>query len=147
MRLLFFFLPLVAGIAITTQAGVNSRLRIAVGSPTIAALISFVVGTLALAALVGATRQPLPSIANLASARGADYLGGLLGALFVTIIIISANRIGASNLFALVVAGQLTTALLYDHFGLLGFRQSHVTPTRMIGVLLLIAGAYFVNRK
>lgn len=147
MRLLFFFLPLVAGVAITTQAGVNSRLRLAVGSPTVAALISFVIGTLVLAAFVGMSRQPLPSTAELASAKIADYLGGLLGALFVTIIIVSASRIGASSLFALVVAGQLTTALLYDHFGLLGFRQSHVTPTRVFGALLLIAGAYFVNRR
>ena len=100
-----------------------------------------------LAAFVGVSRQPLPSTAELASARIADYLGGLLGALFVTIIILSASRIGASSLFALVVAGQLTTALLYDHFGLLGFRQSHITPTRVFGALLLIAGAYFVNRK
>lgn len=147
MQLLFFFLPLLAGIAITTQAGVNSGLRGAVGSPILAAFISFVVGTIALGVLVLVTAQPFPTLQNMTEISWDKYLGGILGATFVTIIIISAKKISAGNLFALVVAGQLVTALIYDHFGLLGFKQTPATSVRIVGVLFLIVGAYLVNRK
>lgn len=147
MQLIFFLLPLIVGIAITTQTGVNSQLRLAVGSPLVAAFISFFVGTVILAALVLVTNQPLPTSQTLLQIGWTKYMGGLLGAFFVTVVIVSASRVSASSLFALIVAGQLITALIYDHFGLLGFKQTSATPTRIAGALLLIASAYFLNRK
>lgn len=147
MHLVFLLLPLLAGIAITTQAGVNNQLRQATNSPLIAAFISFVVGLIVLGATVLLTNQSLPSAQTLTGISWHKYLGGVLGVAFVTIIIFSAQTISAGNLFALVVAGQLITALLYDHFGLLGFKQSPATSTRIFGAALLIIGAYLVNRK
>lgn len=147
MHLVFFFLPLLAGITITTQAGVNSQLRASVGSPLLAAFISFVIGTMVLCLMVLLTGQSLPSWQHLSTIDPHKYTGGVLGAIFVTIIIVSAQRISAGNLFALVVAGQLITALIYDHYGLLGFKQNPVNLSRVLGALLLVIGAYLVNRK
>lgn len=147
MQTLFFFLPLIAGTFIATQAGVNSQLRNSVGSPIVAALISFLIGTIVLAALVVGLRQPIPTWRDLSEAGWTEFLGGFLGAGFVIINIVAAQRIGAGSLFALLVTGQLITALVYDYFGLLGFKQTPITTTRIIGVVLLIAGAYLVNRN
>lgn len=74
-------------------------------------------------------------------------MGGLLGAFFITSVIVSVQRMSVANLLALVVAGQLITALLFDHFGILGVKQSPVTLTRALGALALIAGAYLINKK
>ncbi len=147
MQTILFFLPLVAGVFIATQAGVNSQLRNQTGSAIVAAFISFLTGTIALAALMLIAREPFPSWQILREATWSSYLGGVLGVGFVMIIIYAAQKLGAANLFALIVAAQLVSALIYDHFGLLGFKQSQVTPIRIAGVLLLIAGAYLVNRK
>ena len=73
--------------------------------------------------------------------------GGLLGAFFVTVIIFSVPKIGSANVFALVIAGQLFIGLLYDHFGLLGFPQNSINWVKVLGVLLLIVGAYLINKK
>jgi transporter family-2 protein len=62
-------------------------------------------------------------------------------------IIISVPKIGAANVFALVIAGQLLMGLIYDHFGLLGFPQNSVNWVKVGGVLLMIGGAYLINKK
>ncbi|MBV9989241.1 MAG: DMT family transporter [Chitinophagaceae bacterium] len=147
MKYLFFILPFLAGITITTQAGVNSQLRFAVNNQWVAAFISFLVGTVLLGAFVLATRQNIPSAATLRNIELYKYAGGLLGAFFVTVIIFSVPKIGSANVFALVIAGQLFIALLYDHLGLFGFRQSGISWVKIAGVFLMIAGAYLINKK
>jgi transporter family-2 protein len=147
MKYLFFILPVMAGLTISTQAGVNSQLKIAVDNPWVAAFISFFVGTVILGLYILATRQPAPSVTQLRGIELYKYSGGLLGAFFVTVIIFSVQRIGSANVFALVIAGQLFMALLYDHYGLFGFKQSDINWAKIAGVLLMIAGAYLINKK
>jgi drug/metabolite transporter (DMT)-like permease len=66
---------------------------------------------------------------------------------YIAAIVFSLQRVGAASLFALVVTGQLLTALLFDHLGLLGLMRSPLTLSRLAGALLLVAGAYLLNRK
>jgi transporter family-2 protein len=136
-----------AGFTITTQAGINTQLKIAVNNQWIAAFISFLVGTIILGTYILITRQATPSIGQLQQIEVYKYAGGLLGAFFVTVIIFSVQRLGSANTFALVIAGQLLMALLYDHLGLFGFKQSPINWAKVLGVLMLIGGAWLVNRK
>ncbi|NCI48340.1 DMT family transporter [Sediminibacterium roseum] len=147
MKYLIFILPAIAGITITTQAGVNSQLRVAVNNPFVAAFISFLTGTIILGAYIVATRQTVPGVSQLRNIELYKYAGGLLGAFFVTVIIVTVQKIGSANVFALVIAGQLLMALLYDHLGLFGFPQSNISITKIVGVLFLVLGAYLINKK
>jgi len=147
MKYLVFILPALAGLTITTQAGVNSQLRFGVNNPWIAAFISFLVGTVFLGLIILTTKQPVPSMEQLRGIELNKYSGGLLGAFFVTVIILCVPRIGSANVFAIVIAGQLFFALLYDHFGLFGFPQSNINWVKLLGVLFLIFGAYLINKK
>lgn len=147
MKYLYFILPALAGLTITTQAGVNSQLKVAVNNPWVAAFISFVVGTVLLGLVILTTKQQVPTLAQLKGIELYKYSGGLLGAFFVTVIIFTVQRIGSANVFALVIAGQLLVALLYDHFGMFGFRQSDINWVKLLGVALLIVGAYLINKK
>ncbi len=147
MKYLVFILPALAGLTITTQAGVNSQLRFGVNNPWIAAFISFLVGTVFLGLIILTTKQTVPSMEQLRGIELYKYSGGLLGAFFVTVIIVTVPRIGSANVFAIVIAGQLFFALLYDHFGLFGFPQSNINWVKLLGVLFLIVGAYLINKK
>lgn len=147
MKYLYFILPALAGFTITTQAGVNSQLKVAVNNQWVAAFISFLVGTVFLGLVIITTQQPTPSFAQLRGIELYKYSGGLLGAFFVTVIIFSVQRIGSANVFALVIAGQLFLALLYDHFGWFGFRQSEINWVKLLGACMLIGGAYLINKK
>lgn len=140
-------LPILAGAAVATQTALNGQLRVVVNSPLLAALISFSVGTLVLVALVLLTKQEIPQLSQLSGAAWYKFTGGLLGAFFITSVIVSVQRMSVANLLALVVAGQLVTALLFDHFGLLGVKQNTLSLTRALGAVALIIGAYLINKK
>ena len=147
MKLLFYLLPVFAGVAITVQTGINSQLRTSIQHPLLAAFISFIVGTIALALLLLFSRDALPSIDQYSTIDWYKYTGGLLGAFVVTVTLISVSKIGAGNMFVLIVAGQLVTAVLMDHFGVLGMKPNPVSLQKLIGIGLLIAGAWLVNKK
>ena len=147
MKILFYLLPLLAGVAMSIQSGINSQLRTVIQHPLLAAFISFACGTIALALILLLSRQAFPSLAVYSSISWYKLTGGLLGVFVVTVTILSVQEIGASNMFVLIVAGQLITAVLMDHFGLLGMKTDPVSFQKTIGILLLIAGAYLVNRK
>ncbi|MBL7700118.1 MAG: DMT family transporter [Chitinophagaceae bacterium] len=147
MKILFYLLPVFAGIAITVQSGINSQLRLAIQHPLMAAFISFVVGTAALGILLIFSKDALPGMSEYSGINWYKYTGGLLGAFVVTVTLLSVSQIGAGNMFVLIVAGQLVTAVLMDHFGVLGMKPNPVTLQKFFGICLLVAGAWLVNKK
>ncbi|NCI47859.1 DMT family transporter [Sediminibacterium soli] len=147
MKYIVYLLPFISGLTIATQAGVNSQLRFSLNSPLMAAFVSFLVGTVILGALLLVTRQPAVSLAQLRGIELYKFAGGLLGAFFVSAIIITVPKIGSANVFALVIAGQLFMGMLYDHFGLLGFPQNSINWSKVLGALFVISGAYLINKK
>src|SRR6187551_2598701 len=145
MKILFYLLPVFAGIAIAIQSGVNSQLRTSIQHPLMAAFISFVMGTIALAILLIFSKDSIPGLSQFSSVNWYKYTGGLLGAFVVTVTLISVAQIGAGNMFVLIVAGQLITAVLMDHFGVLGMKPNPVSLQKFFGICLLVAGAWLVN--
>ena len=135
----------VAGAMIPFQAGVNAQLAQWVHSPVRAAFVSFVVGTIALLAIALFVFKPLPSIGRLGDAPWWVWTGGLLGAFYVAGSIVTAPKLGAATLVALVVAGQSLASLAVDHFGWVGFDEKHVSPGRIAGMLLVGAGVALVR--
>jgi len=134
-----------AGVMIPFQAGINTQLAQLVGSPIRAAFVSFVVGMLALLALSAFVMKPLPSGERLAGAPWWLWTGGLFGAFYVAGNIFSAPKLGAATLIAAIVAGQSMASLLIDEYGLVGFKEHHVTPGRLVGMALVLGGVALVR--
>jgi len=147
MKYIFYILPLFAGVFVTIQAGVNTQLRTSIDNPIGAAFISFLGGTLVLALALMLFKQPLPTLQTLSTVAWYKYTGGLLGATFVTIAILSAPKIGVSNMAVLIIAGQLITAVYFDHLGFMGFKVNEITLTKLLGLLSVVLGAYLINKK
>jgi transporter family-2 protein len=146
MRGLSWILGLAAGFGLTVQVGMNSQLRKVLQSANLAALISFLVGTLALVVLVLLIRTPVPARETLATVPVWAWFGGLLGAFYVASSTVVAAELGATTLLGLALLGQLSTALLIDHFGWLGLPENPVTASRLLGVALLGAGVWLISR-
>jgi transporter family-2 protein len=147
MKFLSLLVLVLAGAALTTQSAVNSQLRGTLHSVMWAVLISYLVGSLAAAAVLVVNQESAPSLAALSTLKWYQWTGGALGMVYIAAITFSLQRVGAASLFALVVGGQLLTALIYDQFGLLGLNRHSFSPAKLAGVLLLAAGAYLLNRK
>jgi bacterial/archaeal transporter family-2 protein len=133
-----------AGGLIALQAPINAGLGRATGSLP-AALVSFVVGTAALAAIV--------VLSGKAGGLGSTFdvswyylLGGLLGAVYVANALIAVTAIGAGGVAAATITGQLAASVAIDRFGLFGLDQVALTPGRVLGVVLLLAGTVLVVR-
>lgn len=144
---IYYLVAILAGLAVTIQAGANAQLRLAVGNPVITALISFMVGTSILVTYVLFTSTHLlPSPKIITGISWWKWIGGALGVFYIISVIIVAPRIGAATTFGFIVAGQLIFAVLFDHFGFIGFPQHPVTWLRIAGVVLLLIGVYLILR-
>jgi transporter family-2 protein len=146
MRSLSYVLGLVAGLGLTLQVGMNSQLRRVLQSANTAALISFLVGTAALVAMLLATRTPLPARETLSAVPVWAWFGGILGAFYVASSTVVAAELGTASLLALALAGQLATALVVDHYGWLGLPEHPITWVRLAGVAFLGVGVWLIAR-
>jgi transporter family-2 protein len=141
-HLLFAF---AAGVVLPFQAGINAELAEWVQSPVRAAFVSFLVGTVILLLAALLVTRPLPSGNRLADAPWWVWVGGALGAFYVAGSIVTAPKLGAATLIALVVAGQALASVVVDHFGWVGFEAKPVTIGRIAGITLLGAGVVLVR--
>lgn len=144
MNTWYVLLAVAAGAVLPIQLGVNSTLRQAIGSPVVAALISFAVGSVCLLAYTITTRAAWPTAQMLGKMPVWAWSGGALGAYYVTIAILAAPKLGAANLVSLTIAAQLIASLLLDHYGVIGFTQHGINLARVAGALLLIAGTVLI---
>lgn len=147
MKIIFFFLAYACGVAMSTQSAINTLLKGGVKNPWLSSFISFLVGTVILGITVLIVRQPIPTFSEVRSLEWYKFLGGALGAFFVTVVIFAVPQIGPAAMFGFIIAGQMTSSVLLEQFGWLGVKQSPISVVKTIGVILIIAGAIMVNRK
>jgi transporter family-2 protein len=138
-------LVLAAGGMIALQAPTNAMLARAGGSPVLAALISFVVGTIGLFVVWLASGQR-PGEAAFAKLPWYAWLGGLYGAMYVAVAAFAAPRIGLASLITIGIAGQIVSAMLLDHFGALGLPRDPFSLVRLAGAALVVLGVILVRR-
>jgi transporter family-2 protein len=134
----------VVGALIALQAPINSGLGKVTGTMP-AAAISFTVGTLLLLAIVVVSGEA-GSLSKATDVRWHYLIGGILGAAYVTTVLLTVRTLGAGGVTAATVAGQLTMSVVIDRLGFLGLEETPITLTRVIGVLLLFAGTLLVIR-
>jgi transporter family-2 protein len=139
-------LAVFAGTLIPLQAGINSRLREILSSPYYATLISVAVSLIAVAAYCLIARLPLPSQAAISAVPPWTWTGGIVGVIYVFLVLLLAHKLGATALIASVIAGQMICSLILDQFGLIGFAQHPLNPGRIAGIVLLIAGVALIQK-
>src|SRR5919106_4822673 len=139
-------LVLFAGGMIALQAPTNAILARAGGSPVLAALISFAVGTVALfcAWLASGNRPGTKALVGLPAYA---WIGGAYGAVYVAVAAYAAPKIGLASLITIGIAGQIAMALWLDHVGALGLPRDPISLGRVAGAALVIAGVILVRRS
>nr|WP_243771775.1 DMT family transporter [Burkholderia sp. D-99] len=143
--LLSYLLTVAAGISVALQQVLNANLRAQLGSPWWAGSVSYLVGLAAMLAV--ALLAPHPRLSGTVAGVGSwfSWTGGFFGAVFIAIAILMVPRLGAATTLALIVVGQMTGALVFDHFGVLGIQQHSASPIRMAGAACLILGVVLVR--
>jgi transporter family-2 protein len=144
-RAAWLALALVAGAALPVQGAINAQLRTDLDAPIAAGAVSFVVAAGGMAALLAATRAPRPQLEPLRGLPWWGWLGGLVGATYVTSVFLLIPEIGTAPTIALTVAGQQVASVLVDRYGLLRLPRRPVPPARLAAVATLMAGVLLIT--
>ncbi|MGV8918805.1 MAG: DMT family transporter [Pseudomonas sp.] len=145
MPLFYFFLAIAAGAMLPLQAVVNARLGRAIGGPLWAAALSALVVAAVLACLALASGKPWPRVSQMAGLPWWACIGGLCGAVVLSATTAVAPRIGAAYMIALVMVGQVITAMALDRLGWLEMAVQPFSLQRLAATGLLVTGAVLMS--
>jgi transporter family-2 protein len=135
-----------AGTLIALQAPVNSRLGKGVGTLP-AAVFSFALGLAALIVIAFIAAGGLGSLGRVGNVPWWALIGGVLGAIYVSSVLVTVRTLGASGVTAATIAGQLAMAVVVDQLGLVGVARHPITAARVAGLVLLGVGVWLVVRS
>jgi bacterial/archaeal transporter family-2 protein len=138
-------LTAVVGGMIALQAPINSTLGKRIGTLP-AASVSFFIGTVVLVVLALVFGGGFGRIGEARHVAWYYLMGGVLGAAYVTTVLVTVRNLGAGGVTAATIAGQLTAAVVVDQLGILNISKHTITAPRLAGVLLLAAGTFLVVR-
>jgi transporter family-2 protein len=136
---------LAVGALVALQPPVNSSLADHVGDLG-AALVSLLISTAIVGVLLLAFGHP-GRLAGISGFRPEHLLGGVAGAAIVAVSLVTVRTLGAGGVTAVLVAGQLVVAVLLDRFAVLGLHEVQIGWPRVLGVALIVAGAFLVTSK
>ncbi|KJC35361.1 membrane protein [Bradyrhizobium sp. LTSP885] len=142
---LLSLLALGAGISVSVQQVLNGNLRSALNSPAWAGLVSYLGGLLTMVVVLVVRHEPVPSWNLVTATPWWAWSGGLLGGVFILLMILLLPSLGAATLLALVVAGQMLAGIAMDHFGVFGLTPHPVSVSRLIGIALVIGGVLLIK--
>lgn len=147
MRIFLLLLAVLAGAMLPVQASLNAKMAKIVASPVLAALLSFLIGTIALILYALITESNMyAKLLNVRHAPSYVWLPGLLGAFYVVGSISLLPRLGVALTFSLIIAGQMLVTAVVDHYGLLGVPVKMINLPRVIGILLIIGGVILIRK-
>jgi transporter family-2 protein len=144
-RGLAVLLTAVVGGLIAMQAPINSMLGKAVGTLQ-AATISFLIGTVVLALLAVTAGGGFGDLGEIRHISAVYLIGGLLGAAYVSCVLVTVRSLGAGGVTAATITGQLTMSLVIDQLGIFGVERQPINAGRLAGVVLLAAGTLLIVR-
>ena len=101
----------------------------------------------ALAVIAGLARGGFAQVPEARNLAWYYLSGGVLGAIYVTTVLVTVRELGAGPVVAATIAGQLTAGVVIDQMGVLGVEKEPVTVGKVVGIVLLAAGVYLIVRE
>lgn len=145
-KYIFILIALVIGGFLSVQGSINAHLSSYLKHPLQASLTNFLVGTVILIILNIILKPSLPSVAEMRGIPWHLFLGGAIGAMFVTSVVLLIPRIGVATMLAASIAGQLIIASVIDHFGYFNVSEHPFTLSRAVGILMLLGGIMLIQK-
>jgi bacterial/archaeal transporter family-2 protein len=139
-------LAFAAGLAGAVQVAVQGRLGDRVGSLEAVATAAVIGVVLSLALLV-ATRRSIAGVGDAVTGPKWLLLGGVMGVFIVLAITVAGPRIGIVATTAFLIAAQFSLAAVIDRYGWFGVEQIAFSRLRVLGIVLLVAGAALTLRR
>ncbi|KIL45381.1 DMT family transporter [Jeotgalibacillus soli] len=144
MKWVYLLMALVGGVAVGIQAVVNGGLGKRIGVIE-ASFMSFLIGTVALFFIVIFFGKG--NFLALSAVPKGQLIGGLLGAFYVFVMVMTVPKIGVTAAFFSIIAGQILISVIIDHFGLFGGQTYPLDAKKLTAILLMLGSIYLFNHK
>ena len=146
MSIVFLLIAGFAGALMAVQGCLNSYLGEKLGLIPAAFSVQLL-GTLTVGGLLLLTRQGGSLLGTVGKIPYYYWLGGPIGVAIIYGVAAAISRIGAGNATTGIIFFQLLTAYLIDHFGLFNQEAVPLTAGKIIGILLMVGGAFLLLRR
>jgi transporter family-2 protein len=139
-------LAIAAGLAGSVQVAVMGRFGERIGVIEALAFATMLTGVFSFVFLVVA-RQSVTAYADGLRAPLWLWTAGVMGLIVILSITFATPRIGATATIGILIAGQLAMGTVIDRFGLFGLERIPIDAPRLLGIVLLAAGAALSLRR
>ena len=139
-------LCVVAGLAGAVQVAIMAGLGDRVGVAGAIAFATVLSAALAVIALL-VDQRSLRAFAQATHQPWWLLTGGIVGLFIMLAITYGGSRIGVAATVGILIAGQLVMGAAIDRFGLFGSKQIALHAPRLLGIVLLGAGAALSLKK
>lgn len=139
-KIIALIAALFSGISMAAQGSLNSVMGKVTGTLE-AVFIVHIIGTLVTAVGLFALKLGSGSLLKVPEAPWYAYLGGILGVIIVYTVVYSIPKLGVAITTTAIIVGQVTAALVIDHFGLFGLEKLPFSLIKGAGLVLLALGA------
>ncbi len=144
MKVYLIVLMLLIGFVLTLHLSMNARVGMIVKNPKMGNALFWSIGAIT-ALVIAFTGWDSSVFSKLKEVPLWLLTAGIMGGALVFGIAWALPQIGAGTGFVLMLAGQVLTGLIFSHYGLLGSQVEPMTMVKLLGVVLLIAGASIVT--
>ena len=130
-------MSIVAGMAMSVQGVMNTRLGENIGTMHANALVQCTAAALSLVALLFVKDG---SFAQLGQTNKLYWFGGVLGLVITVTVMLGIKQLSPTVAISIILISQLLVAALIDAFGLMDSEKVAFTWTKYAGLVLMIGG-------
>ncbi|MCM3212984.1 DMT family transporter [Niallia taxi] len=142
MRYIFYVLALLAGAALSFEGAIYAELGKTIGQLE-TSFYNFFMGSIIMGLLWLFFGKGKLSYA--VEAPKWTLLGGLLGVVYLTAIVVSVPFVGVGISMVAVIIGQLIMSMIIEHFGWLGSKKTKINKEKIFAVLSMIIALILIN--
>lgn len=144
---IWYVLALASGAITASMTGIYKYMGMVLGSPFRATFVTTVVGCIVLGiiCLIPAMNQPFMKARETGKRPWWIYCGGIIGFASAVINVWLTQRLGVGMTLVFCLLGNTIGGSLIDHFGWFGVPQSRFSMKKLIGLIIMMAGAALIR--
>ncbi|WP_172196094.1 DMT family transporter [Saccharibacillus qingshengii] len=142
MRPIYYLLALLAGAALSFEGAIYAELGKSIGQVE-TSFYNFAMGTIIVGLLWLFFGKG--DITHVRRAPKWSLLGGLLGVVYLTSIVVSVPFVGVGVTMVAVIIGQLIMSMVIEHYGWLGSEPTRVNKEKVFAVLAMTVSLLLIQ--
>lgn len=140
-KILYYFFAFGVGLVLAVHLAMNADVGQKLGNARAGNAIFWVIGAI-VAVIIWLAGPDRSAISNLSKINPLLLLAGVLGASLVLATAVIIPRIGAGASNVMFLSGQVIAGVMISHFALWSSPETSITPIKIVGILVMIGGAY-----